>query len=64
MRIELNEIRKKYGEKVVLDGINLSISEGEMIGITGPSGCGKSTLLKILGLILEPTSGSYTINDI
>lgn len=64
MKIQLKEVIKKYDGKAVLNGVNLSITEGEMIAITGPSGCGKSTLLNILGLILEPTSGSYTINGV
>lgn len=45
---------------VALNGINLDIKPGEFIAIMGPSGCGKSTLLNILGLLDNPTSGSYT----
>lgn len=47
-------------ETVALNGINLDIKPGEFIAIMGPSGCGKSTLLNILGLLDNPTSGSYT----
>ncbi len=42
-----------------LDGISFQAAEGDFVALTGPSGCGKSTLLNILGLIDEPTSGSY-----
>jgi putative ABC transport system ATP-binding protein len=46
-------------ETTALDGINLSIAEGEFTSIMGPSGCGKSTLLHILGLIDNPDGGKY-----
>lgn len=49
-------------ETVALNGINLDIKPGEFIAIMGPSGCGKSTLLNILGLLDNPTSGSYTFD--
>ncbi len=59
--IEAIDIRKSFnteaGELRVLKGVNLSIYEGEMVGIIGASGAGKSTLLHILGTLDKPTSG-------
>ncbi len=61
--IELTDIKKEYvTEEVVtkvLHGINLTIKEGEFLGIMGPSGSGKSTLMNIIGFLDRLTSGKY-----
>ena len=41
--LEIKDLKKKFGNKKVLNGINLHVSEGDVVGIIGPSGCGKST---------------------
>ena len=48
---------------VALNHVNLEVKEGEFVAIMGPSGCGKSTLLNILGLLDNPTEGSYKLID-
>ena len=48
-------------ETTALDNVNFEIKDGEFVAIMGPSGCGKSTLLNILGLLDNPTSGSYEL---
>jgi putative ABC transport system ATP-binding protein len=63
--IECTNISKQVGhgsqKAYVLQNINLKIEEGEFVSIMGPSGSGKSTLLHILGLLEEPTSGTYKL---
>ena len=63
--IELANLTKIFGHDDTithaLDGIDLSIEEGEFVAIMGPSGCGKTTLLNILGLLDTPSSGDYAL---
>jgi len=64
--IECTDLRKEYrlGETPVhaLDGVSLSIREGDMVAIIGPSGSGKSTLLQILGCLDVPDAGRYLLD--
>ena len=48
-------------ETIALNHVNIEVKEGEFVAIMGPSGCGKSTLLNILGLLDNPTEGSYKL---
>ena len=50
-------------ETIALNKVNLEVKEKEFVAIMGPSGCGKSTLLNILGLLDNPTSGNYYLDD-
>ena len=56
--IEVNDLHYSYGPLKVLQGINLTIPQGKVVGIMGPSGCGKSTLLRHFGGQLRPLRGS------
>lgn len=66
--VEARQIKKVYGIKgnifPVLHGIDLTIQEGEFVGIMGPSGSGKSTLLNILATIDQPTSGDIIVEGV
>ena len=63
--IQIENISKVFRtsevETVALNHVNLEVKEGEFVAIMGPSGCGKSTLLNILGLLDNPTEGSYQL---
>ena len=54
--------RSRQGDLLALDGVGLTVAEGEFVAIVGPSGCGKSTLLRILGGLLMPTEGQVRLN--
>ena len=63
MIVEIRDLYKSYedGKIKALNGVNLTINEGEFVSIIGPSGSGKSTLLNMLGALDMPDSGSITV---
>ena len=64
--IDIQNVSKRFGEKVALNDINLFVRKGEFVTILGPSGCGKTTLLRLLAGFETATEGVITIagNDI
>jgi ABC-type nitrate/sulfonate/bicarbonate transport system ATPase subunit len=61
-KVVINNIRKNFKALPVVDGVDLSIADGEFVAIVGPSGCGKSTLLKIVAGFEHPDQGEVTID--
>jgi len=62
-RIELKNIHKSFGDLEVIKGVNLSVSDGELVIFVGPSGCGKSTLLRLISGLEEASEGAIIIDD-
>lgn len=61
--IEIKDVHKSFGKKVVLDGVTTNIEDKKTTVFIGPSGCGKSTVLKIILRLLEPDSGAILVNN-
>lgn len=62
MSIELSNVHKAFGGKVVLDGVSLAVEEGETLAVIGHSGSGKSVMLKTIVRLLEPDAGTITVD--
>ena len=60
--IELKDVSKAFGEETAVQSISLSIEEGKTYSLIGPSGCGKSTLIRLILGLIEPDSGSISID--
>lgn len=60
--LRIEKLSKKYGSKLALDDVNLSIEKGHIIGLLGPNGSGKTTLIKMLNGLLTPSDGSILVN--
>lgn len=62
--LEFKDLKLSYGNTMILKGIDLSISRGEVVSIIGPSGTGKTTLLKCINYLAAPESGTITFDEI
>ena len=62
--VEFKNVVKRFGDNVVLDGIDLSIEKGEVVVIVGPSGSGKSTLLRCINVLETIQDGDIVVNGL
>ncbi|GAA0897741.1 ABC transporter ATP-binding protein [Virgisporangium aurantiacum] len=62
--LRIENLSKRYGEIVAVDGISLDVEPDAMVALTGPSGSGKSTLLHLVGAIERADGGSVTVDDV
>ena len=63
-QVELRAVTKTFGKTTALDGVNLTIKDGEFFVLLGPSGAGKSTTISIISGITAPTRGQVVINGV
>lgn len=60
--VQISGLKKKYGKRCALNGVDLAIGSGRIVGLLGPNGAGKTTLIKILNGLLQPDQGTVTID--
>ena len=60
--LEVRNLKKSFGDRQILDGVNLTVKDGEILCIVGPSGAGKTTLLRCITGLETPDSGEFFIN--
>lgn len=61
-RLRAEDLRLAYGERVVVDGLDLEVADGTITAVIGPNGCGKSTLLRGLGRLMRPERGGVVLD--
>lgn len=61
-RLELQDVRLRFGKTAALDGVSLTVRAGEIVALLGDSGCGKSTLLRVVAGLDQPDSGTVTLD--
>jgi len=62
--LKIRGLRKEFGNRQVLSGIDLEIQPGEFVAVIGRSGCGKSTLLRLIAGLEEPTAGELLLRNV
>ena len=60
--IRFDHVSKQYGDNVILHDLSFEIEDGQFVVLIGPSGCGKTTTLKMINRLIEPNSGTITID--
>lgn len=62
--IEIQNLVKRFGEHTAVDNVSLNVSQGETLVLLGTSGCGKTTTLKMINRLIEPSTGSISVDGI
>lgn len=62
--LEVQQLQKKYKEKIVLENVSFDLKSGEIVGLVGENGAGKSTLLQLLATVMQPTEGEIRLNGL
>ncbi|GII91415.1 ABC transporter ATP-binding protein [Sinosporangium siamense] len=62
--LKVDNLAHAYGSHHVLDGVDLTVGDGELVSVVGPSGCGKSTLLRSIAGLVRPAAGQVLINGV
>ena len=60
--LQVRGITRRFGDRTILDGVDLDVAAGEAVGVVGPNGSGKSTLLAVLARQLDPTTGAHLVD--
>ena len=63
MRVELDQVSKRFEQRAVLRGVSVVIEPGERIALVGPNGSGKSTLLRLASRVVDPRAGRVTLDE-
>lgn len=61
--LNIKNLKKQFGEKIIFDNVNVAVQKGEVISVIGPSGAGKSTFLRAINMLDAPTSGKVNFED-
>jgi phosphonate transport system ATP-binding protein len=61
--LKIENVTRRFGKFVAIDGVNLEIPQGQMVGVIGRSGAGKSTLLRMINRLVDPSEGSILFGD-
>ncbi len=63
MKLSANELVKRYGQRTVVNGVSVSVEQGEIVGLLGPNGAGKTTTFYMITGMINPNGGSVTLGD-
>lgn len=61
--LNIKNLKKQFGEKIIFDNVNVAVQKGEVISVIGPSGAGKSTFLRAINMLDAPTSGKVNFEN-